>query len=119
MSFSYQIAKENNLMIVSLEGNLIGKEQVSDLMNEIVDGLEDGIKNVLVDLSNMQYMNSTGLNILVNILTKTRSKDGEVIIANVPDKINKLLIITKLNSVFNIQATVEQAKKELIQAHES
>ena len=64
-------------------------------------------------------MNSTGLSILINILTQTRSKGGEVIIANVPEKINKLLLITKLNSVFTIKDNIELAKTELTQANES
>jgi len=81
--------------------------------------LDDGIKNVLIDLAEMQYMNSTGLSILINILTQTRSKGGEVVVANVPEKINKLLVITKLNSVFNIKENIELAKTELTQAHES
>lgn len=113
MSFSYTISREDNLMIVSLEGNLIGKPQVAELMDEISDELSNGDRNILIDMENMQYMNSTGLNILINILTQTRSKGGEVIIANVPEKINKLLVITKLNSVFNIKDNIEQAKTEL------
>ena len=56
-------------------------------------------------------MNSTGLSILINIFTQTRNRGGEVVITNIPEKINKLLIITKLNSIFNIEETVEAAKK--------
>jgi anti-sigma B factor antagonist len=72
------------------------------------------VKKLIIDLTEMEYMNSTGLSILINIFTQTRNKGGEVIITNIPEKISQLLVITKLNSIFNIEETVEDAKKILI-----
>jgi anti-sigma B factor antagonist len=114
MSFSFEIKKEDQLIHISLEGNLMSKQQVQDLLNEIDFFFNEGVKKIIIDLSKMQYMNSTGLSILINIFTQARNKGGEVIITNIPDKINQLLIITKLNSIFNIEETVEDAKKVLI-----
>jgi anti-sigma B factor antagonist len=114
MSFSFEINKEDQLIHISLEGNLMSKQQVQDLLNEIDFFFNEGVKKIIIDLSKMQYMNSTGLSILINIFTQARNKGGEVIITNIPDKINQLLIITKLNSIFNIEETVEDAKKVLI-----
>lgn len=113
MSFSFNISKENGFIHVRLEGNLINKQQVEGLVAELDFYYNEGINKIIIDLSDMQYMNSTGLSILINIFTKTRSKGGEVILINIPDKINKLLIITKLNSIFNIENSVEDAKKIL------
>ena len=114
MSFSYKLNKEKNFVHLTFEGNLIGKHQVENLLAELDFYYNEGINKIIIDLSDMQYMNSTGLSILINIFTHTRSKGGEVIITNIPDKINKLLIITKLNSIFNIENTVEDAKKILV-----
>lgn len=114
MSFSYQINKENDLLIVALKGNLIGKEQVGELFNEIEFEINEGIENIIIDLADMYYLNSTGLSIFIQILTKVRNNGGDVVVVNVPEKINKLLVITKLNSVFNIKDSVENAKLELI-----
>ncbi len=114
MSFSFNIKKDKEFIQVSLEGNLMNKQQIQGLLDEIDFYFEEGIKKIIIDLSEMQYMNSTGLSILINIFTKTRNRGGEVIITNIPEKINQLLIITKLNSIFNIEDTVEEAKKILI-----
>lgn len=114
MSFSYKIEKEDQIIHVSLEGNLMNKQQVQGLLDELDFYFNEGIKKIIIDLAQTQYMNSTGLSILINIFTQTRSKGGEVVLANIPEKINKLLIITKLNSIFNIEDTVEDAKKILI-----
>jgi anti-sigma B factor antagonist len=110
MSFSYKIAKDNDFINVSFFGNLMNKQQIQSLLDEIDFYSNEGINKIIIDLSEMKYMNSTGLNILINIFTQTRNKGGDV----VPEKINKLLVITKLNSIFNIEETVEEAKKILI-----
>jgi len=114
MSFSFEIKKDNELIFISLQGNLMNKQQIQGLLDEIDFFFNEGLKIIIIDLSDMQYMNSTGLSVLVNIFTQARSKGGEVVIANIPEKINQLLIITKLNSIFNIEETVEEAKKVLI-----
>ena len=114
MSFSYNIKKDTDLLIVALQGNLIGKEQIGELFNEIDFELAEGVENIIIDLEDMQYLNSTGLSIFIQILTKVRNNGGDVVVVNVPEKINKLLVITKLNSVFNIKDSVENAKLELI-----
>jgi anti-sigma B factor antagonist len=114
MDFSYKINKDNNIINISFIGNLMNKQQVQGLLDEIDFYSNEGINKIIIDLAEMKYMNSTGLNILINIFTQTRNKGGDVIITNIPEKINKLLVITKLNSIFNIENTVEEAKKVLI-----
>ena len=113
MSFSFEIKKDEGLILISLKGNLMGKEQVHGLLDEIDFFFNEGLKKIIINLSEMEYMNSTGLSVLINIFTQTRNKGGEVVITNIPEKINQLLIITKLNSIFNIEETVEEAKKIL------
>ena len=114
MSFSFQIKKEQELVLIDLSGNLISKHQIEDLLNELEFYCNEGGNKVVMDLAEMKYMNSTGLGILINIFTKVRNAGGEVVLINIPEKINKLLLITKLNSIFNIESTLEDAKKVLI-----
>ena len=114
MSFSFDIKQEGELILISLKGNLMSKEPVQPLLDEIDFFFSEGLRKIIIDLTEMKYMNSTGLNVLINIFTQARNKGGEVVITNIPEKINELLIITKLNSIFNIEKTVEAAKKFLI-----
>ena len=114
MNFSYTITKEDSIIQIALEGNLMNKQQVEGLLNELDFYYNEGCKKVIINMENIQYMNSTGLSILINVFTQTRNRGGEVVLTNIPEKINKLLIITKLNSIFNIEETVDDAKKILI-----
>ncbi len=114
MVFDYNIAEENNCQIVQLSGELIDKHQALDLIKAIDEQLELGKIKLAIDLSGLKYMNSSGLNVLIQILTKTRNKGGESVVYNVSKKVNELLIITKLNTLFKVSETKEEALSKLV-----
>jgi anti-sigma B factor antagonist len=111
MEFEYNITKKDNYSLIKLKGNLIEKNQANNLMDEIDTHPEESHLNFIIDLSSFQYMNSTGLNVLLNILSKARKSGGEAVICAVPEKINSLLVITKLNNVFSVLENEEEASK--------
>ena len=61
------------------------------------------------DLAKVDWMNSTGLGILISGLTTLRNNGGELKLANVTEKIQSLLTITKLITVFENFDSVEEA----------
>ena len=113
MVFEYNISEENNCQLVKLSGELIDKHQAIDLIKSIDELLELNKIKWAIDLSGLKYMNSSGLNVLIQILTKTRNKGGESVIYNVSKKVNELLIITKLNTLFKVSGTKEEALSKL------
>ncbi len=113
MLFEFSISDKNNCTIVSLSGELIEKNQANDLIKKIEELVAGGKNKVAINLEGLKYMNSSGLNTLIQLLTKTRNSDGETVIYNMNKKINELLLITKLNTLFKIVETEEQALKLL------
>lgn len=111
MSFSFHIKKENNVLIIALKGSLNSKQQADNLLEEIDFYYNEGVSSIILDLMEMEYMNSSGLGIFISILTQTRNRNGEVVVMNIPKKINQLLVITKLNNVFSIAHNLEEAKQ--------
>ena len=63
---------------------------------------------VVLDLSQLQYMNSTGLNIPINLLTRTRNAGGRGD-RRVSQSVRQLFLVTKLDSVFTITDNVDEA----------
>ncbi len=102
MEFNYQIEEKQDYNLVSISGNLIEKNQASNLMDDINELVEKESNKFVLNMQDFKYMNSTGLTILLNILTKARKSGGEAVICNVPDRIKSLLVITKLNNVFAV-----------------
>lgn len=113
MEFQYKITGKDKYALIHLSGNLIEKNQANDLMEEINLLTERDGSNFVIDMTGFRYMNSTGLNVLLEILSKARKSGGEAIICAVPEKIKTLLVITKLINVFSVVDNEDLAAKAL------
>ena len=113
MTFSYSTTHQGGITIFKLEGEIIEKGQTTGLMEQIDTLLSSGKKNIILDLEGLRYMNSSGLNVLVNILTKARNAGGDVSVCHISEKIKSLLVVTRLDTIFHIVPTVEEAIQRL------
>jgi anti-sigma B factor antagonist len=113
MVFEHVITKEENHALIKLSGELIEKGQANDLIENCAELIKENIVKWAIDSENLKYMNSSGLNTLIQLLTKARVGGGEAVIYNLNKKINELILITKLNTLFKVAATKEEAFKLL------
>jgi anti-sigma B factor antagonist len=104
---------KNGVLVVYLEGNLMGLQINDPLVNLIKSSIEAGNKKVLFNMAEMKFMGSTGLGMLLTTLLKTRRAGGEMALCSVPEQMHELLQITKLDTVFNQQPDEESALKFL------
>ena len=109
MVFEYKSRKQNNINLFILGGELIDRNQAKELLAEIETSIAKGENKILLNLQELNYINSSGLNVFINILTKARQAVGEVAICCVNKKISELLVITKLDSIFNVSENEEKA----------
>ena len=100
---------EKNTLILKLEGDLIGENSGIDLIEVVNDSILSGVRYAIVDISDLRYMNSSGIGVLITIMTKFRNKGGEVCLLQPSESVQKLLIITKLNNIFHIVDTKKEA----------
>jgi anti-sigma B factor antagonist len=110
MEFSF--SNQNSVGVFQLKGNLIGETDGVPITESFSEQLGKGITQFVIDLSELQHINSTGLGVLITLLTKARKVGGEVNLANPSDYIKNLLLITKLNTIFKIHSTVDDALLE-------
>jgi anti-sigma B factor antagonist len=113
MFFAHSIKKKDNINVITLTGELIDKNQAEKLIQEVNEMILNNNTRFVIDLSEMKYLNSSGLTILIQILTKARKAGGEAIVANVGKRIRELLVITKLNTVFTVTDSVESGIAQL------
>lgn len=113
MIFNHTINIENNIAFINIEGELIEKNQATNLLAAVEELNAKGITKLALNLENLKYMNSSGLNTLIQLLTKARVGGGEAVLFNLNKKINELILITKLNTLFKIVSTKEEAVKLL------
>ncbi len=95
--------------IVVLRGHITGGPQAVDLSAKLTKFIEQKGKHVVVDMASIDLINSSGLGMLVSTLTSMRKIGGTVKLADIPKSALHLLEITRLNTVFELCTTVEEA----------
>ncbi len=98
-----------NITIIQLEGNVLGGPDATALNDTLHKLLGKKKRKIVVDLSSVESMNSSGLSMLIAALTTVRNAGGILKIAASSKKIESLLVITKLTSVFELYRTVKKA----------
>jgi len=105
------IKEQYGAVILELKGKLVGG-LLSERINQTLDNfINQGKKNIIIDLSRVTYLNSSGMGILISGFSKLKNSGGTLKLANVTNKIEGILSITKLNQIFENYATVEDAVK--------
>jgi len=102
--------QENGILFLQLKGDLMGDQNNMEVLEAANLALDQKIHCCAVDLSAVRYMNSSGLGVLITLMTKFRNRNGELVLVSPSEQINKLLIITKLNSIFNVMNSEGEAR---------
>jgi anti-sigma B factor antagonist len=101
--------ERDGIVILEPKGKILGGPDATVLKERLQSLIDGGKTRVVIDLADVDYMNSTGLGILISTLTTLRKANGELKLANVTEKIQSLLTITKLVTVFDDYETVDEA----------
>lgn len=113
MTFEFEIKEHKKYVDIKLKGELIDRTQSQHLMEKIDEYTQNNVVNFTIDMHALKYLNSSGLNILIQIFTKARNNNGEAVLYHLNKKINDLILITKLNSIFKIAENQKEALQML------
>jgi len=100
MNFTQEI--KSNALILRISGDLIGEDTGTKLVEAVNEAVSHQVLTCVIDISQLRYINSSGIGVLITLLTKFRNKGGEVYLMNPSDSVKKLLAITKLNAIFQV-----------------
>ena len=108
----FQVEKQGSITVVDVEGQLIvGNRQ--ELKQKVLDELEGGERKFVIDFSNTGYIDSSGLGVLVSLSKKIREQGGELRLANLNEDLRTLFELTKLDTLFTIADSREEALEGL------
>ena len=107
MKYSSQI--KGGVLVFELKGKIMGGPESAPFHEELKKATGAGQKKIVLDLGDVEWMNSSGIGLLISAFTSVRAASGELKLARTTEKINSLLVITKLNSVFETHTTVADA----------
>ncbi len=101
---------ENGELLVKIEGEVDVYTSI-DLKKELTKLVEADEKNIIIDLENVNYMDSSGLGVLVALLKELKKIGGELKLISLPVSVKKIFDLTRLTKFFNIYNNLDEATK--------
>ena len=103
------VSEKNGVSIISVSGKMMGGPDTGELDEKLYALLAKGQKNAIVDLQSCEWINSSGLSILIHHYKKVRDAGGELRLANLTDKIERIMVISRLTEVFSVYDSLDEA----------
>jgi anti-sigma B factor antagonist len=93
---------QGNVAVITVTGDITLNKGGDVLLKDKVQSLiQQGNKNIIIDLGGVAYVDSAGLGQLVHAYATTKNKGGALKLVNVTKKLQDLLVVTKLLTVFD------------------
>ena len=98
---SYKVTEEGNISTVYLDGEI--DMDVTEKAKEVILPIIETGKEVHLNLSNVQYMDSSGISVLIESHQKALEKNTKVIIKDVSKSVLKVIMMAKLEQILNLE----------------
>jgi anti-sigma B factor antagonist len=106
---NFTTTQRGSVTVIALGGNLMGGPDASALNSTLHELVGKGTAKVVLDLRDVQFMNSSGLGILIGGASTLKTAGGGLAIAGASEKILALITITRLGKVLATYPTVDAA----------
>lgn len=103
--------KQDGVAIIEMSGKLMGGPDAATFAETLKTLIHEGYLNVLVDLGRVNWVNSTGLGILISGYSTIKKNGGDLKLLNVSDRIESIFMVSKLHTVFTSFEDEDEAIK--------
>ena len=98
---TYKITEEDNISTIFLDGEI--DMDKTEEVKEVIFPKIDSDKDVVLNLSSVQYMDSSGISVLIESHQKALEKGTKVIIKDVSKSVLKVIMMAKLEQILNLE----------------
>lgn len=105
----FTTTKKHNYTIIRLTAEKLDSTVSPELKAELVSVNSSGEKNIILDLSETRYCDSSGLSAILVGNRLCKNANGSFILCNTQEAVKKLIVISQLDSILSIENTVEEA----------
>jgi anti-sigma B factor antagonist len=92
-----------HVAILDVKGRIVLGEEIGELRHAVRSLVADGKKKIILNLADVDYLDSSGVGELVGCFTTVRNAGGELKLLNLSQKVHDVLHVTKLYTVFDIR----------------
>ena len=103
----------NGITILDLSGEMYGGPENMKLVDVVLELADEGILDLVINLSRVKWISSTGLGILVSARSKYAKKGGVIKLSHPNDRVLGILQVTRLNLIFDVYDSEKEAVESL------
>ena len=92
-----------HVTILDVKGRIVLGDEIGDLRDAVRNLVADGTKKIILNLAEVDYIDSSGVGELVGCFTTVRNAGGELKLLKLSQKVQDVLYVTKLYTVFDIR----------------
>jgi len=100
---------QGEVMVLELSGKIMGGPDHEKFKEEVKQVIDTGFTNVVLDLSGVPWINSTGLGILISGYHSIKAAEGAMKICSVKERVLSIFYISQLENIFEVFETREEA----------
>jgi anti-sigma B factor antagonist len=100
--FRVDVSRSDGRVLVAVDGEL-DLATAPQLREALATAPEEGETEIILDLTRLEFIDSTGLSVLVMAFTRTRAAGGSIVLRNPSQSVMRILEITGLVSVFTVE----------------
>lgn len=105
----FQVKEAQDVVVITLTGEMVGGPDATALNDQVKELVKNGKNKVVINMKHVNWMNSSGLGILIGSVNTIRKSGGDLKLAHLNEKPRQVLEITKLDRVFGIFDQEEEA----------
>jgi anti-anti-sigma factor len=106
---SFQIEKTDKYTVITLQAEKLDSNLAPALKSELVVLNTDGVKSIVIDLTNTRYCDSSGLSAILVANRLCKNSNGIFVLTGLQEPVKKLISISQLDTILNITATLPEA----------
>jgi anti-sigma B factor antagonist len=100
---------QDDVMVLELSGKIMGGPDFEKFKDEVTTVVDGGFKKVILDLSGVPWINSTGLGILITGYHSIKAAEGVLKICAVKERVLSIFYISQLENIFDVYETRDEA----------
>lgn len=106
----YKVEKKDKYVVVSTTATKLNTSNAPDLKSEFVLITNEGVKNIILDLSSCEYCDSSGLSAILVANRLCEQLEGKFVITGLQPEVDSLIKISLLDTILNIKESIDEAE---------
>jgi anti-sigma B factor antagonist len=112
-TMSIQIENNDKYSVIKITAEKLDSNLAPSLKSELVVLNTDGVKNIIIDMTDARYCDSSGLSAILVANRLCKNSNGHFVLSGLQDTVRKLIVISQLDTILTITETVAEAKDKL------